>query len=183
MSSSTRYDAVAMTLHWVMAVLILGLLAMGLTMTGLKPGSSLQFQLYQGHKSVGITVLALALLRLGWRLTHRPPSLPETMPGWERRLAHAGHAALYTLMLAMPLLGWAVVSTSPFNIPTVLYGVIPFPHLPLPHDLNAAAKLLHRSGGWIMIATVFGHAAAALRHHYLLGDAVLTRMLPRFGRK
>ena len=178
-----RYDAVAIALHWAVAALILGLVAVGFTMTGLKPGSPLQFQLYQGHKSLGITVLALTLLRLGWRLAHRPPPLLETMSPGERRLARAGHAALYLLMLAMPLLGWAVVSTSPFNIPTVLFGVIPFPHLPLPHGVNATAKLLHLSGAWMMIVTVLGHGAAALRHHYLLGDDVLRRMLPRFGGK
>ena len=180
-SARQRYDAVAIALHWAMAALILGLLAAGFVMTAQKPGSPLQFQLYQAHKSVGITVLALALLRLGWRLGHRPPPLPDTMPAWEQWLAHAGHAALYGLMIGMPLLGWAVVSTSPFNIPTVLYGVIVFPHLPLPHGVNTAAKLAHDTGAWIMIATVTGHAGAALRHH--LGDDVLSRMLPRFGRK
>ncbi|MDO8606684.1 MAG: cytochrome b [Phaeospirillum sp.] len=183
MSSRLRYDPVAIALHWAMAAMILGLLVMGFVMTSLKPGSPLQFQLYQNHKSVGIAVLALTLLRLGWRLAHRPPALPDSMAGWERLAAHAGHAALYLLMLAMPLVGWAVVSTSSFNIPTVLFGTIPLPHLPLPRDLNAAAKLLHEGGAWIMIATVIGHAGAALRHHHLLGDDVLRRMLPRFGRE
>ncbi len=183
MVSPKRYDAVAITLHWAMAAMILGLLAVGFTMTALKPGSPLQFQLYQGHKSVGITVLALALLRLGWRLAHRPPPLPDTMPPWEKLAAHAGHAALYVLMFVMPLLGWAVVSTSPFNIPTVLYGTIPLPHLPLPRNLNDTAKLLHATGAWIIILTLVGHVGAALRHHHLLGDDVLRRMLPHFGRK
>lgn len=183
MSLSPRYDTVAIVLHWAMAAMILGLLVMGFVMTAQKPGSALQFQLYQGHKSVGITVLVLALLRLGWRLAHHPPPLPAAMPSWEKRLAHGGHAILYLLMLAMPLLGWAVVSTSPFNIPTILYGVVPLPHLPLPHDLNAIAKLLHGMGAWTMIVTLAGHAGAALRHHHLLGDDVLRRMLPRFERK
>lgn len=183
MSSRLRYDPVAITLHWVMAALILGLLVMGFVMTALKPGSPLQFQLYQGHKSVGITVLVLTLLRLGWRLAHRPPPLPDGMPGWERLAAQVGHATLYVLMLAMPLVGWAVVSTSPFNIPTVLFGAIPLPHLPLPREINTAAKLLHQGGAWTMIATLAGHVGAALRHHHLLGDDVLRRMLPRFGRE
>lgn len=182
MSPSTRYDAIAIALHWAMAILILGLLVMGFVMTAQKPGSPLQFQLFQVHKSVGITVLALALLRLGWRLGHRPPPLPATMETWEKLAAHGGHAVLYLLMLGMPLAGWAVVSTSPLNIPTLLYGVIPLPHLPLPRATNDAAKLLHDGGAWVMVATIAGHAAAALRHHHLLGDDVLTRMLPRFGR-
>ncbi|OAN51099.1 cytochrome B [Paramagnetospirillum marisnigri] len=182
MSARLRYDGVAMTLHWAMAAAILGLLASGFVMIGLKPGSAQQFQMYQTHKSVGITVLALTLLRLGWRLAHRPPSLPDTMPAWEQAVAHAGHWALYGLMLAMPLAGWAVVSTSPYNIATVLYGLLPLPHLPLPRDLNGAAKLAHLIGAWLMVATLLGHVGAALRHHLLLKDEVMARMLPRFRR-
>ena len=181
--SPKRYDLVAIALHWAMAALILALVVIGFVMTAQKPGSPLQFQLYQGHKSVGISVLVLALSRLGWRLAHRPPDLPESMAGWERLAAHAAHLALYGLMLGMPLLGWAVVSTSPFNIPTILFGVIPLPHLPLPRGLNDTAKLLHSAGAWILIATILGHAGAALRHHFLLGDDVLKRMLPRFGQE
>lgn len=180
MSARDRYDRVAMTLHWVMAVAILGLMVAGFIMTGLKPGSPQQFQLYQMHKSFGVTALVLTALRLAWRLGHRPPPLPESMQGLERLAAHGGHLALYGLMIAMPLAGWAVVSTSPYNIPTLLFGLIPFPHLPLPRDLNAAAKLAHEAGAWIMILILMGHVGAALRHHLLLKDDVLVRMLPRF---
>ncbi|MBI3443969.1 MAG: cytochrome b [Magnetospirillum sp.] len=183
MSVQRRYDRVAMALHWVMAATLLGLLVMGFVMTSLKPGSPLQFQLYQWHKSVGVTVFALALLRLGWRLCHIPPPLPAEMAAGERLLAHAGHWVLYGLMLGMPLVGWAVVSTSPYNIATILYGLVPLPHLPLPRAVNGAAKLAHEAGAWAMIVTVAGHFGAALRHHFWLRDDVLARMLPRFGRK
>lgn len=182
MTSPSRYDRVAMTLHWVMAAAILALMTAGFVMTGLKPGSPQQFEMYQIHKSVGMTVLALAVLRLAWRLGHRPPPLPPAMTGWERTGAHVAHWGLYTLMIAMPLVGWAVVSTSPYNIPTLLYGVVPVPHLPLPRTLNDAAKLTHAAGAWLMIALLAGHVGAALRHHLLLKDDVLSRMLPRFGR-
>jgi cytochrome b561 len=178
-----RYDSVAMSLHWLMAAAILGLLGLGFVMTGLKPGSPLQFKLYQLHKSVGALVFVAALARLGWRLGHRPPPLPAAMGSAERRLAHAGHWALYALMLGLPLAGWAVVSTSPYNIPTVLFGLVGLPHLPLPRDLNAAAKGAHLIGAWLLLATLAGHVAAALRHHFVLRDDVLTRMLPRFGRE
>jgi len=177
-----RFDATAIALHWAMAVAILGLLVLGFVMTQLKPGSPEQFSLYQLHKSVGMLVLALTVARLGWRLGHPPPPLPATMPAAERAVAHLGHLALYGLMLAMPLAGWAVVSTSPYNIPTVLFGLIGLPHLPLPKDANAAAKLAHLTGAWIMVATLAGHVGAALRHHFILGDDVLRRMLPRRGR-
>ncbi|CAA7627392.1 cytochrome b [Magnetospirillum sp. SS-4] len=183
MSATKRYDTVAIALHWAMAAAILGLLAMGFVMTAQKPGSPLQFQLYQMHKSFGALVLVLTAVRLGWRLGHRPPPLPAHMAGWERRAAHAGHHLLYLLMLALPLAGWVVVSTSPFNIPTLLFGTIPLPHLPLPRDIHGGAKLAHAAGAWIMIAALVAHVGAALRHHIMLGDDVMRRMLPRFGRK
>ncbi len=183
MITRNRYDTVAMGLHWLMAAAILGLLGLGFVMTGLKPGSPLQFKLYQLHKSVGALVFGLAALRLGWRLGHQPPPLPAAMGPGERLLAHAGHWALYGLMLGLPLAGWAVVSTSPYNIPTILFGVVDLPHLPLPRDLNALAKGTHMIGAWLLIATLVGHVTAALRHHFVLRDDVLVRMLPRFGRE
>ncbi|MDR3515701.1 MAG: cytochrome b [Azospirillaceae bacterium] len=189
MSRSRRYDAGAIAIHWLTALAVIALLAMGLTMTSLRPGSALQFSLYQWHKSVGITVLALSLIRLLWRLAHRAPALPASMAPWEQWAAHAGHLALYGLLFAMPLTGWAVVSASPYNIPTVLYGLIPFPHLPILATLQdkkpvlAVLEQIHSAGAWIMIATLVGHIAAALRHQFLLRDGVMERMLPRFGRR
>ena len=185
-SATARYDSVAIALHWLSAIGVLALLAMGLIMTDLKPGSALQFQLYQWHKSVGITVAALTLLRILWRALHRPPALPQTMPRWEQGAAHLGHLGLYALLVAMPLSGWAVVSTSPFNLPTLLYGVVPFPHMPILSTLpdrrpiNELVKELHESGAWLLIVLLLGHVGAALRHHLLLRDDVLRRMTPRF---
>lgn len=183
MPAAKRYDAVAMALHWVMAATIIGLLVMGFVMTGLQPGSSTQFRLYQLHKSLGAVILVLALGRLAWRLGHRPPALPAGMGGAERLIAHAGHWGLYALMFGLPLAGWAVVSTSPYNIPTVLFGLVGLPHLPLPKALNGAAKAAHLTGAWLLIVLVLGHAGAALRHHFILRDDVLLRMMPRFGRQ
>lgn len=183
MTARNRYDSVAVSLHWLMAAAILALLGLGFTMTGLKPGSPLQFKLYQLHKSLGVLVFLLAALRLAWRLAHRPPPLPDSMGAGERLLAHTGHWALYGLMLGMPLAGWVVVSTSPYNIPTILFGMVGLPHLPLPRDLNALAKGTHLIGAWALVATLVGHVSAALRHHFVLRDDVLARMLPRFGRK
>jgi cytochrome b561 len=189
MTTSNRYHGVAITLHWLTAIAILALFVVGWTMTSLTPGSALQFTLFQWHKSVGITVLALTLLRVAWALAHRPPPLPETMPLWERWAAHGAHLAIYALLFLMPLSGWVVVSTSPFNIPTVLYGVLPFPHLPvlptLPGKIGIYEQVrhLHHLGAYAMAGLLAAHVGAALRHHFLLGDAVLGRMLPRFGRR
>ncbi len=189
MSIKTRYDAIAISLHWLTALAILAMLVMGWTMTSLKPGSLLQFSLYQWHKSVGMTVLALTVLRLLWRLGHHAPALPDAMPPLEKLGAHLGHLGLYGLLFGLPLSGWAVVSTSPFNIPTVLYGVLPLPHLTFLADLadkgwlNKQLQGLHELGVWFLLLLLAVHVGAALRHHFLIKDTVLVRMLPRFGVK
>jgi len=181
---SRRYTIVAIVLHWLIALGILALLTLGLAMTRGSLSPMDRFAFYQWHKSVGITVLVLMVLRLAWRLFNRPPPLPEAMPKAERRAAGAAHLALYGLLLAMPLVGWAMVSASPYNIPTVLYGVIPWPHLPVLSDLpnkaavEGALKLAHSTGAWLLIALLLLHVGAALRHHLALRDDTLWRMLP-----
>jgi cytochrome b561 len=182
--SARRYSAVAILLHWASAACVLALIGMGLTMTHAGLAPLRQFQLYQWHKSVGVTVLALTALRVLWRLTHRPPPHPAGMPVPERRAAGAAHALLYLLLVGLPLTGWAVVSLSPFNIPTVLYGIVPWPHLPLagllpdPTAAEGLLKRVHALGAWFLAALLAVHVAAALRHHLLLRDDVLRRMLP-----
>jgi cytochrome b561 len=182
--SARRYSAVAILLHWASALAVLVLIGLGLTMTHAALAPLRQFQLYQWHKSVGVTVLALTVLRLLWRLTHRPPPHPVGMPARERRAAAAAHHLLYVLLVGLPLTGWAVVWLSPFNIPTVLYGLVPWPHLPLaahvpdPAAAEGLLKQVHALGAWFLAALLAVHVAAALRHHFLLRDDVLRRMLP-----
>jgi cytochrome b561 len=182
--SARRYSAVAILLHWASALAALVLIGLGLTMTHAALAPLRQFQLYQWHKSVGVTVLALTVLRLLWRLTHRPPPHPVGMPARERRAAAVAHHLLYLLLVGLPLTGWAVVSLSPFNIPTVLYGLVPWPHLPLaahvpdPAAAEGLLKQVHALGAWFLAALLAVHVAAALRHHFLLRDDVLRRMLP-----
>ncbi|MGH1571953.1 cytochrome b [Methylobacterium sp. P31] len=183
-AEARRYTVVAILLHWLSALCVLALIGMGLVMVhaGLTPIR--QFQLYQWHKSVGITVLILTALRPAWRLTHRPPPHLAGMPVRERRAAGVAHGLLYVLLVGLPLSGWAVVSLSPFNIPTVLYGLVPWPHLPLaefvpsPAAAESILKLVHAYGAWILTALLALHIAAALRHHLILRDDVLRRMLP-----
>lgn len=184
MPAQARYNKVAMAIHWLTAVAIVMQFALGWTMISLRPPSTLHFTLHQWHKSIGITILALSVLRLVWRIQHSPPPLPATMPIWERRLAAFNHAMLYCLLIALPISGWAVVSASPLNIPTVLYGVLPLPHLPVLADLpdkqaaQQSLKTLHEIGGWILAMLLAGHVAAALRHLVWLRDDVFARMLP-----
>jgi cytochrome b561 len=180
----TRYNAVAIGLHWLIALGILALIIIGLTMTHAQLSPMAKFQRYQLHKSIGITVLFAVVLRVLWRLTHRPPQLPDAMPRLERRAAEGAHAALYAFLFFLPLTGWALVSASPFNIPTVLYGVIHWPHLPILSTLGDKApvehmlKLIHGWVAWLLIALIGVHAGAALRHHLILRDGIMQRMLP-----
>lgn len=187
--TSPRYTAVAQAFHWLIALALTGMVVLGLAMTHAGLARATQFKLYQLHKSVGITILLLALLRLAWRITHRPPVLPSGTPGWERGAAHGTHVLLYVLMIGMPLVGWIMVSVSPFNLPTVLYGVVPWPHIPGLSSIGnkpyweGVAKLVHAYGAYVLIALVALHAAAALRHHFVLKDDILARMLPGLRRR
>ncbi|GBQ88072.1 cytochrome B561 [Gluconacetobacter johannae DSM 13595] len=179
-----RYDLVAITLHWVIAAGILALIAMGLVMDHMTLPPMRVFQFYQLHKSIGITVMLAVVLRVLWRLFHAAPALPAAMTVQERRAAHGVHGLLYGLQVFLPLSGWALVSASVFNIPTVLYGILPWPHLPFfstLHDkapVEAVLKTLHHWGAWMLTAIIALHVAAALRHHFILKDGVLRQMLP-----
>jgi cytochrome b561 len=170
-------------LHWLIALAILGLLAVGWIMTSLPNGPD-KFVLFQLHKSVGITVMLLALARLAWRWFHPPPEMLQSMPPWEKQAARVTHVFLYILMIAMPFVGWVIVSASTMNIPTVLYGVIPWPQLPIIPDLTDKKEIGHMAGrihgylAWVIAVIVAGHAAAALKHHFIDRDNVLTRMAP-----
>jgi cytochrome b561 len=187
-NSTDRYGLVAMLLHWLIAALIVGMLALGLTMVRLTPGSALQFELYQLHKSIGITILALSLVRLGWRLGNPTPPLPAAMAPWERMLARATHVGFYGLMVALPLSGWMMVSASAWNIPTMLFGVVHLPHLPVLSTLENkkpvedVLKEVHELLGWSILLLLALHVAGALKHHLMLKDDVLVRMLPLAGR-
>jgi cytochrome b561 len=186
--STHAYSRVAIILHWVMALGIAVLAAMGLVMTHVKLEPMPLFQMYQMHKSIGITVLLAAFLRLAWRLSHRSPDLPEAMPAVEKTAAAAGHFLLYAFMFALPLTGWALVSASVLNIPTVLYGILSWPDMPVFASLGdkalveALLKLVHAYGAYALIALVAVHTAAALRHHFIIRDDVLSRMLPHVCR-
>lgn len=180
------YGPGAKLLHWLIAVLVLILVGIGLGMTRLSLPLDVKFGLYQLHKSLGFVVGALMALRLGWRLTHPAPSLPLTMPALERAVAHLAHVLIYALLFLLPVTGWLLVSSASFAVATRLFGVIPVPHLPqladLPIELRRPYedlfKSMHHLFAYALIALVIAHVLAALRHHFVLQDDVLTRMLP-----
>lgn len=173
-----------MVLHWFIAVSILANLYIGWRMGHLS--GLAQFDAFQLHKSVGITVLVLSAIRLAWRLAHRAPPLPVGMNVFERFAANATHWFFYGMMIGMPLTGWALVSTSVLNIPTILWHTIPWPHIALLHDLPTGPKAVVESGATsVHVALAFGggalivlHVAAALKHQFFNRDGVLGRMIP-----
>ncbi len=181
----SRYTKVAITLHWVIALSIICLIVAGLVMSedDLLP-KALRFQTFQLHKSLGLTVLVLSSVRLFWRLTHTPPPLPPGMKAWEKFAASATHWAFYGLMFALPFSGWALVSTSPWGLPTIWFGLFEWPHLPIlstlenKTEINDLAGETHEVLAWIAIALICLHIGAALKHHVINRDDVLTRMLP-----
>lgn len=182
--NNERYGIVAIILHWLIAAFIFAQLWMGFWMEELAKGSFDRFQALQWHKSLGLTILMLSLVRLAWRLMNPAPPPPAHIKPAERRLASAAHFGLYFLIIAVPLAGWATVSASPLGLPTLLYGVFDWPHLPLlanAADKKAAEQLMHQIHV-VLIFSLIGlfllHILAALRHQYLLKDKVLARMLP-----
>ena len=183
-----RYSRGAIILHWLIALLIVGQVAGGVVMTKLlSKSSALTFEVYQLHKSFGITILILSLVRLGWRLTHKPPALPAAMPGWQKRVSGLTHLAFYGFIILIPVSGWAMVSVSPYNIPTVLFDVIAWPHLPFwdgaenKKAVESVFKEVHEYMVFAMVGLLAVHIGAALKHHFSDRDTVLARMAPWVG--
>jgi cytochrome b561 len=172
-----RWGAVSQGFHWLIVALLLVMAWLGLTMTEL-PDTAHKARLYGLHKSIGLTILALALLRLGWRLYAGAPPMLAAIPRWQRRVAAATHAALYLLLFAIPLSGWVINSTSGF--PLRWFGLFRVPALTgRDRALNALAVTWHETLFWTLAALVLLHAGAAFHHHIVQRDATLARMLPR----
>lgn len=184
MTENSRYTAIAIALHWAIALLILGNVAGGLFMHNLPNSSPIKFDLYQLHKSFGLSILILSLLRLGWRLGHKAPALPQATPDWQRFGARAAHWAFYGFMIIIPLTGWAMVSVSPLEIPTYFFGVIPVPHLPFfggVADRAGWEDILAETHEYLafgLLGLLALHAGAALKHHFIDKDNVVQSMAP-----
>jgi cytochrome b561 len=173
---STHYTVTAKSLHWLMALLIFGLLALGFYMSDLLLSPE-KLQFYSWHKWAGVSVFVLVWLRLFWRLTHRPPAFAASLSATQQTLAHLGHLALYLLMVVIPLSGWLMSSAK--GVQTVWFGVLPLPDL-LGRDKALGAQLadLHSALNIGLLVLIGGHAAAALFHHLVRKDDTLRRMLP-----
>ena len=170
-----RYDNVAIAFHWLLAVMLAASFGVGLYMSDL-PFSIQRVKLFNWHKWAGMTILALTLLRLLWRMGHAPP--PEAPgPRWQQRAATATHAAMYLLCLVIPLVGWAYSSAA--GVQVVIFGVLPMPNLlAADPDLAKAIKPWHAWLAYALAALVLLHVAAGLKPHVVDGDGLLARRRP-----
>ena len=171
-----RYGAVAQLLHWIIVALVITQFVLGFSAQGLPIGIE-RFMLLVQHKSIGMTVFGLALLRLAWRAYTPAPALPAGMPASQRLVAHLSHGLLYALILVIPVVGWITSSAS--HLTVTWFGLFAFPNLVGP-DLHLArlAKNVHAAVAWTLLVVASLHALAALWHHFRLKDTVLLRMLP-----
>ena len=175
-----RYSRGAIVLHWATAALVLSTIPLGWY------GASAETASAQSatnlHKTVGIVILALTLARVGWRLTHKPPALPENMARPLRWIARISHGLFYFLLLVMPLSGWWMSSAVPDpDRHTFGFGIFDIPFLPVPRGWPSAgpAHFVHTTLAWLMVGLAVLHIAAALKHHFLDKDDILARMLPQ----
>ena len=179
-TTSQRYTGTAIALHWILALALIGIFAFGLYMTSL-PFSPARLKYFNWHKWAGMTILILSALRLLWRITHRPPALPDVvthaMPAWQQVAHHGAHHLMYALFFAVPLMGWVYSSAAGF--PIVLFGVLPLPDLVgKSPELAEALKPWHGYLAYTLAALVVVHVAAVVKHQWIDRDGLLTRMMP-----
>lgn len=172
-----RYSSVAIALHWLIAILIIGTFTLGWVMTDIPGLTPTKLRYFSWHKWAGVTVLALAALRLLWRLRSRPPAYPAHMPTWQRHAAHSLHGLLYVLMFAVPLSGYFYSLAA--GVPVVYFGLFPLPTLiEADQALKPALGALHYWLNMLLAALVAIHVLAAFKHLLLDRDGVMQRMLP-----
>lgn len=170
-----HFTRTAITLHWLIAFIIAVAFPVGLIMSDM-PVSPLRIKVFVWHKWAGLTVLWLALIRIGWRATHAAPALPATLPPWQQRASRVVQWAIYALLFAVPLTGWTYSSAAGYGV--VYFNLIPLPNLVAKNrELADQLKDLHETLNWTLLCLVVLHAAAALKHHFVDRDGILVGML------
>ena len=172
-----RWGPVSQWLHWTIALLVVAIATIGLLMVEM-PNTPRKIEIYAIHKSLGLAILALVVLRLAWRLHAGRPAPVAGTPRWKQRVATITHGAMYVLLLSMPLSGWLFNSAAGY--PLQWFGLFNLPALAgEDRGLRELAGSIHEAGFWLLLTLVIVHAGAAFYHHVFLQDATLTRMLPR----
>ncbi|RJG02166.1 cytochrome b [Noviherbaspirillum sedimenti] len=172
-----KYTKTPMALHWLIALLIIAAFALGVTMVDIPGLTPTKLKYFSWHKWLGVTVLALAAMRLLWRLTHAAPALPMSMPSWQVKISSLLHGLLYVLMFAIPVSGYFYSLAA--GVPVTYLGVLPLPVLIEPNpELKVVLKAVHYWLNMSLLAAVAVHMAAALKHQFIDRDGVLKRMLP-----
>lgn len=175
--NTSKYTSGAIAFHWVIALLVIvniGLAILTEDLSKVERGYYMDF-----HKAVGISILFLSLGRLVWRLTHTPPPLPASTPGWQRMLSKLSHFLFYALIIGLPLGGWLWMSTYPGNLVSY-FGLFDVPALPV-QGQKALGDFLHEGheiGGKVMIGLIVLHLGAVAKHHIIDKHNLLGRMLP-----
>jgi cytochrome b561 len=171
------YTRTAVALHWLIALLIICGFALGSVMTGIPGFTPTKLKYFSWHKWIGVTVFALAIVRVSWRATHVPPPLPADVPVVQRIGAHGVHVLLYVLMLAIPVTGYLYSSAS--NIPVVYLGIVPLPRLIDPDPvLKETFRTFHVTLNYVLLSLFVLHVLAVIKHQVLDRDGLLSRMLP-----
>jgi len=174
-NSGSRYGLVPQLLHWIVVVMIIAQYVLAETADELPTGVE-KFATLAQHKSLGLTIMLLAVLRVGWRVFDRPPQ-PPPMPSWQRLAAAATHWGLYALLFAMPLTGWMMSSAA--NYPVSWFGLVQLPDLVMPSE--SLEDFLHETHE-VLFGVLLGlaglHVLAALKHQFVDRDGLLARMLP-----
>jgi cytochrome b561 len=163
----TRYNPLAIILHWVMAIAFFLMLGSGLAMENLEIAPSLKFNLFQWHKSLGVLLLCTFFVRLAVRLFAEKPALPDAFSPREKKFARWGHRALYFWMIALPLTGWFIVSASVIGLPTIVFGQFIWPHIPNiagNKQIEEIAETIHAGLAYTFIGLIFIHIAAVVKH-------------------
>jgi len=175
-NTNTRYGLIAILFHWVMALLIIGLLILGWVMVRLPIGLE-KLRFFGWHKEYGLLVLLLAILRIAWRLSQVVPILPAHLAHWEKWAAHAVHYLFYIFMFLMPISGWLITSAT--GLPASFFGIVVFPDLVAPNEqLRQWFIWIHQWSGYGLVVIILLHISAALQHHFIYKDDILRRMFP-----
>ncbi|HZP85445.1 MAG TPA: cytochrome b [Burkholderiales bacterium] len=174
--SAQRYNNVAILLHWLIAAAVLFMIGLGWYMSDIPKGDPTRSYWFNLHKSIGVTIGVLVLIRLLWRATHQPPALPASMPAWEQTAARINHTLLYVCLLAMPLVGFLASNYTKYGVK--YFGIQIGPFFAENQARRDALQEVHELLSYVLVALVVIHVVAALKHLFIDRDNVFQRMLP-----